>query len=231
MIKRLIGKLLMVGTLVVIGIVATPWLLQSWVRWRVDTNIYAPESVPPNNVALVLGAGLWRDGTPTPVLHDRVATAVDLYNAGTVQKLLLSGDNPAENYNEPEAMRQLATQMGVPEQDIVLDYAGRRTYDSCFRAREIFQVEQAVVVTQQFHLHRALYLCNSLGVDAVGAVADKRSYRPQWQRFWQLREVAAIVRALLDIHILQPKPVLGDKLPIEIVQNQATPTLNTSHSL
>jgi SanA protein len=183
-------------------------------------------------VALVLGAGLWRDGSPTPVLHDRVATAVDLYKAGSVEKILMSGDNRFPGHNEPEAMRRLAVQLGVPDTDIILDYAGRRTYDSCYRiildyagrrtydscyrARAIFDLQQVTVVTQRFHLNRAIYLCEALGVEAVGVVADRRAYRKPQPQWWSLRELAALVNAWLDIHLLQPQPVLGEKLPIEL---------------
>lgn len=198
---------------------AGPWLLRTWVHWRVSSRIYDDvQSVPPASVALVLGAGLRSDGSPTPALRDRVAAAADLYKTGTVKKLLMSGDNRFEWYNEPEAMRQLATRLGVPDEDIVLDYAGRRTYDSCYRAREIFDVERAVVVTQRFHLDRALYLCDALGIPSVGMVADRRLYTSPYRQFWQLRELAALVNAWLDIHILRPQPVLGEKLPIEVAE-------------
>jgi SanA protein len=195
-------------------------LLRVWVHWRVDSLVYERvEALPPIDVALVLGAGLWADGSPTPALHDRVATAADLYRAGRVKKLLLSGDNRFERYNEPEAMRQLATQLGVPDEDIVLDYAGRRTYDSCYRASRIFEVTHVVVVTQRFHLDRALYLCDRLGVEAVGVVADRRVYTAPYRQWWWLREVGALVKAWLDVNLLHPQPVLGDKLPIEVTRH------------
>ena len=193
-----------------------PWVIRAWVHWRVGSHIYDEvQAVPPANVALVLGAGLWSDGSPTPALYDRVATAAALYQVGAVKKLLMSGDNRFEWYNEPEAMRQLAIRLGVPDEDIVLDYAGRRTYDSCYRARAIFGVERAVIVTQRFHLDRALYLCGALGVQAVGVVADRRVYSSPSRQWWYLRETAALANAWLDIHVLHPQPVLGEKLPIE----------------
>lgn len=194
-----------------------PWALRAWVHLNTSERIYADiQAAPPAPIALVLGAGLWADGTPTPALYDRVATAVDLYKAGKVRKLLMSGDNRFEWYNEPEAMRQLATRLGVPDEDVVLDYAGRRTYDSCYRAREIFEVRQAIVVTQRFHLERALYLCDAFGIQSAGVAADRRTYTPPYAQFWWLRETPALVNAWLDVHILHPLPVLGEKLPIEI---------------
>jgi SanA protein len=148
------------------------------------------------------------------VLRDRVATAVQLYSSGKVQKLLMSGDNRFVEYNEPGAMRDYALELGVPDDDIVLDYAGRRTYDTCFRARHIFQVQSAILVTQTFHLPRALYVCNALGVPAVGVSADQRAYRRPARLFWNLRETVATLIALWEVHISRPLPVLGDPEPI-----------------
>jgi SanA protein len=137
-----------------------------------------------------------------------------LYLAGKVEKLLMSGDNRFVDYNEPAAMKDFAINPGVPEEDIVLDYAGRRTYDTCYRAREIFQVEKAILVTQGFHLPRAIYTCNSLGVPATGVPADQRVYRRSSLVYWHTRESVATIVALLDVHIRQPVPVLGNPEPI-----------------
>ena len=178
------------------------------------SRMYALESAPDHQVAIIFGAGLRRDGTPTAVLRDRVATAADLYLAGKVQKLLLSGDNRFENYNEPAAMRQYAIQLGVPADDIVLDYAGRRTYDTCYRARAIFGVEKALLVTQPFHLPRAIYICNQLGIISEGVRADRNRYRVSTRMIWNIRELLATSVALWDIHITRPIPVLGDPEPI-----------------
>jgi len=187
---------------------------------RLVTGLYAhPKTypvadVPVRRVAIVFGAGLWRDGTATPVLHDRVETAANLYFAGKVEKLLMSGDNRFTEYNEPAVMRELALSLGVPEDAIVLDYAGRRTYDTCYRAKAIFGVTRAILVTQTFHLPRAIYLCNLLGVDSVGVEADLRVYRKSSLLYWNLRELLATVAALWDVNISHPMPVLGDPEPI-----------------
>ncbi|MBV6395322.1 MAG: hypothetical protein HFACDABA_00897 [Anaerolineales bacterium] len=175
---------------------------------------FSVESVPARRAAIVFGAGLWRDGSPTPVLQDRVRTAANLYFAGKVEKLLMSGDNRFVEYNEPEAMRQFALSLGVPEEDIVLDYAGRRTYDTCYRAREIFRLDSVILVTQDFHLPRALYLCNMLGVEAVGVPADIQYYRKISRAIWHLRETLATFGAITDVMYAKPVPVLGDPEPI-----------------
>jgi SanA protein len=202
--------LLGLGTLVLL----VPLALRAWVDRRSADQIYASVAVTPSEpVAIVFGAGYWPSGRLSSALADRMETAIALYQAGKVNKLLLSCDNRFVDYNEPEAMAWYATERGIPRDDLVLDYAGRRTYDSCYRARDIFGVERAVLVTQAFHLPRALYTCQRLGLEVVGTVADRRPYiRALW---YQLREVFALARAWLDLNLLKPLPVLGDPIPVD----------------
>lgn len=192
-------------------------LAAGWTLWtltlRYRGSIYTdPEAVPQRPVALVFGAGYWPDGTPSDILRDRVAAAVELYRAGRVRKLLLSGDNRFVHYNEPARMRELALSQSVPDEDIVLDYAGRRTYDTCYRARHIFGLREVVVVTQRYHLPRALYTCRRLGLDAVGYVADRRPYIHI--RRYRAREIPALWLAWWDLWLRRPTPVLGEPIPI-----------------
>lgn len=182
--------------------------------WYARNRVYTIERITPHPVAIVFGAGLWKDGSPTPVLRDRVATAVELYMAGKVQKILLSGDNRFVDYNEPAAMRAHAIQLGMPDEDIVLDYAGRRTYDTCYRARHIFGVKEAILVTQDFHLPRALFTCNLLGLPAIGVSADRQDYRRSSLFYWHLRETLATIAALWEVFVSHPLPVLGNPEPI-----------------
>ena len=177
-------------------------------------KVFSATDVPVRRVAIVFGAGLWRNGSPTPVLADRVTAAANLYFAGKVEKLLMSGDNRFVDYNEPEAMRQLALSLGVPNDAIVLDYAGRRTYDTCYRAKAIFKVDQAILVTQAFHMPRAIYLCNRLGVDAIGVESDLRTYPKSSLLYWNIRELFATAAAWWDVNIGHPVPVLGKQEPI-----------------
>ncbi len=193
-----------------------------WTGLYAAPRLYSVQDIPPEPVAIVFGAGLWRDGTPTPILQDRVATAAELYFAGKVKKLLLSGDNRFVDYNEPAAMRRVALEFGVPDRDIVLDYAGRRTYDTCYRAHAIFRVESAILVTQGFHLPRAIYICNHLGLEATGVRADRRPYPRSSMLYWNVRELFATLTALLDVHWLHPLPVLGEVEPI-VVDSQEVP--------
>ncbi len=172
------------------------------------------ENVHAERVAIVFGAGLLRDGSAGPVLRDRVETAVKLYQQGKVNKLLMSGDNRFVEHNEPEAMRQYALGLSVPDEDIILDYAGRRTYDTCYRARAIFQVDSAILVTQSFHLPRALFLCNWLGVKSTGVEASNIYFRKTSRLYWNARELFANFQAVWDVLILKPLPVLGEPEPI-----------------
>jgi SanA protein len=181
---------------------------------------YSSQDAPSAPVAIVFGAGLWRDGTPTTVLRDRIATAAELYFTGKVQVILMSGDNSYLDYNEPGAMRDYAIKLGVPEASIVLDYAGRRTYDTCYRAKTIFGIEKAILVTQSFHIPRALYTCNALGLKAVGVPSDLHDYRLFSRLYWQIRELPATLTALLDVHVFRPQPILGEPEPIFPVNNQ-----------
>jgi SanA protein len=177
-------------------------------------RIYPLSEVPIRKVAIVFGAGLWRNGSPTPVLEDRVTQAANLYFAGKVEKLLMSGDNRFVSYNEPEAMRKLALTLGVPNDAIVLDYAGRRSYDTCYRAKAIFRVDEAILVTQAFHMPRVIYTCNRLGVNSVGVESELRIYRKSSVLYWNARELFATVAALWDVNLGHPIPVLGKQEPI-----------------
>lgn len=176
--------------------------------------MYTAAVAPAERVAVVFGAGLQRDGRPSPVLYDRVATAAELFRAGKVSKLLLSGDNRFLNYNEPQAMFNAARELGVPPDALVLDYAGRSTYDTCYRAHTIFGLNRALLVTQAFHLPRALYLCDALGMQTVGVVADRRDYQQRSELYWNIREIFATAAAWWDINIAHPMPLLGEPIPI-----------------
>jgi SanA protein len=161
--------------------------------------------VPKAPVAIVFGAGIG-----STVLADRVETAVALYKSGKVQKILMTGDNAHLDYNEPYAMRSVAMSRGIPNCDIACDCAGFRTYDSLYRARNIFDVTQAILVTQRFHQPRAIYIAKNLGIAAVGIDADRHSYGFE-QYFFELREVIATEAAWLDVLTRRKPRLLGKK--------------------
>jgi SanA protein len=208
---RFLGRLILILSALALLVFAAPRLVTALYSWK---KVHPSETVPARQVAIVFGAGLMRDGSPTAVLRDRVSVAARLYFDGKVEKLLMSGDNSTLYYNEPGAMQQYAIDLGVPEDAIVLDYAGRRTYDTCYRARHIFEVSDAILVTQSFHLPRALYTCNRLGVSAIGVPADLRPYLRRAMAFWNLREIPATLRALWEVHVTRPLPILGEPEPI-----------------
>lgn len=179
-----------------------------------DTKTVSSADAKPVPVVIVPGAGLSADGTPSAPLRDRVRAAVELYLAGKAQKILMSGDNSTVYYNEPESMRQYAISLGVPDADIVLDYAGRRTYDTCYRAREIFGIHDAIITTQAYHLSRSVFLCDRLGIAIQGVEVEQSGYVRVRYLFWQLREVFATLAAYWDVYIAKPLPILGQPEPI-----------------
>ncbi len=194
--------------------VSAPLALRAWVVQRQKDQIYLNVAdTPAMPVAIVFGAGYWPGGRLSNALADRMETAINLYQAGRVNKLLLTGDNRFVDYNEPAVMAEYARARGIPSDDLVLDYAGRRTYDSCYRAGAIFGIKKATLVTQAFHLPRASYTCERLGLEVVGVVADRHTYqRATW---FSLRELLALVRAWFDLNLLRPLPVLGDPIPVD----------------
>jgi len=178
-------------------------------------RIYQKESAPAEEIAIVFGAGLRRDGTPTPILRDRVQTAASLYLSGKVKKLLMSGDGQQEGYNEPEGMRQLALSLGVPDEAISLDFAGSRTYDTCYRAKAIFGIKSALLVTQKFHLPRALFLCKAMGLEALGVEANNRQFWRGSTLVWNVREQLATVGAFLDVYVSNPTLVPTEPMHVD----------------
>ena len=178
-----------------------------FVRLTAAGHLFSETEVPAAPVALVLGAMVYPDGTPSPFLAGRLDVAHRLYQAGKVQVIVVSGDNMAKEYNEPEAMRTYLINAGMPAEKVVADYAGFDTYDSCARALRIFGVEKLILVTQSYHLPRAVATCRALGVDATG-VGDESARRSRsWHR-GAIRDQLACVKTVIDL-ITRRDPVLG----------------------
>jgi len=184
---------LIVLVLVLLGLTAPKWIL----GWQYGRRILAADQVQPYDVAIVFGAGLRRDGTPTTVLADRVDTAVELFLDGKVQRLLMTGST-RDGYDEPAAMATRARSLGVPQAAILTDSGGVRTYESCARAQEM-GIRSALLVSQRFHLPRALALCGSVGIDAVGVAADRSTYGSRARQIWSLREYPASFVAAFEM--------------------------------
>ena len=177
------------------------WAPKRMVERRYVDSIVDIADAPHAPVGIVFGAGLRRDGGPTTVLYDRVAAAAQLFSEGKVDMLLLSGYETMEGYSEPSAMREVAESLGVPSEAIVTDGLGTRTFTTCERAISTFGIEQALLITQDYHLPRALAICDGLGIDAVGVSADLRPYSPRALQYWETREILATLVALVEIFI------------------------------
>lgn len=158
---------------------------------------------------LVLGCQVKSDGVPSDMLHDRLRRGVELYNMGAAPKLLMSGDHGRTEYNEVGAMKHFALEAGIASEDIFMDHAGFSTYESVCRAKEIFQVKKVIIVTQKYHLYRAVYIAQALGLDAYGVASDYRSYTGQ--AGYDLRETLARVKDF-GTAIFKPAPTYGGKV-------------------
>lgn len=198
---RVVGVTLLIALLALVALLA-------YVVLTTSPYIFAEKNrTPTEPVAIVFGAGIRGRDQLSAMLAARVQLAVNLYRQQQVQKVLMTGDNSQLTHDEPTAMRSYAVAHGVSAKDIALDYAGFSTYESCYRARVIFGVTRAVLVTQQYHLPRAIYTCRALGIDAVGVgTADWGVYPNGLMMLYTAREVPAILKVLWDVHIARPLP-------------------------
>lgn len=207
-VRRVRGTLFLAG----VGLAGVVLLAGSigYVRLTAAGHVFSEADVPAAPVALVLGARVFPDGTPSPFLAARLDVAYRLYQAGKVRVIVVSGDNMAKEFNEPEAMRTYLVNAGMPAERIVADYAGFDTYDSCARALRIFGVERLIVVTQSYHLARAVATCRALGVDATGVGDDSaRRHARSWRK-GAIRDQLACVKTVIDL-ITRRDPVLGPR--------------------
>lgn len=165
-------------------------------------------AVSAHNVAIVFGAGIIGD-YPSDVLKDRLKTTAELYTNGNIEYILVSGDNRFENYSEPDVMKEyLVEHLGIPAEIIHQDFAGRRTYDTCIRAHELWGIDEAILVTQEFHLPRAIWTCEQLGITSTGISASRQAYRDDERNM--IREWLARYKAFIDVHIWTPNYVSGE---------------------
>lgn len=207
-VRKIISVLILLFLGAVIGIFAINVSVQNVGK----DSIYTAENAPQKEVALVLGAKVHQDGRLSDMFRDRIDTAIGLYKADKVEKILVSGDHGKKEYDEVNAAKEYILQEGVPGADVFLDHAGFDTYDSVYRARDVFEVESMIIVTQAYHLPRALYIADRLGVEAVGASADLRTYGRQESR--DFREKFAVVKAWLDVTLKSEPKFLGEAIPI-----------------
>jgi SanA protein len=211
------SRLLILLSLLLVAVLFT-WAIHFEVHSYDHRIINGPEKLDTEGwkrprVAVVFGASVFSNGDLSPVLEDRVDTAIELYRSKKIDRILVSGDNRHHSYNEPKAMYEYLVSHAVDKRDVVIDYAGRSTYETCLRAKEVFGLQRAVLVTQAFYLPRALYLANELGLDAVGVASDIKL--KQEVDYQSVREWAAELKAFLNLRVSPPETLLGEHIPIK----------------
>lgn len=203
--------------LVAVGVlgISAVGVINAWVKLSVeDTLLTQEEAAQLEGVdcIIVLGCGVNAAGVPSPMLEDRLQRGVALYQTGAAPKLLMSGDHGRESYNEVAVMKRYAVDAGVPSEAVFMDHAGFSTYETMYRARDVFCAQKVIIVTQQYHLYRAVYIAKALGLEAYGVNCDYRVHGDQF--FRDVREVLARVKDFATA-IIQPKPTyLGEAIPI-----------------
>lgn len=218
MIKKILLRTAFIAVLLGIAILALVTIINLTVVGTAEKYMFSPEntkeisSISPDCI-IVLGAGLRSDGSPSHMLRDRLDTAIELYKSGVCSKLLMSGDHGKSHYDEVNTMKEYAVNKGVPPEDIYLDHAGFSTYETAYRAKEIFCVEKCILITQKYHLYRAVYSARALGIEAYGVNSDPYRYYGQLMR--DIREVAARCKDFL-MCIFKPEPTyLGEQIDIQ----------------
>ena len=210
MLKILIIIILILCALIGIMMLSINFYVVNKTKSKIVTEKQAKE-LENVDCILVLGAGIWGD-KPSPMLEDRLLQGITLYNNQTSSKIIMSGDHGKEEYDEVNVMKDFAIEKGVKSEDIFMDHAGFSTYDSVYRAKEIFKAQKIIIVTQKYHLHRALYVAEKLGIEAYGVASDPREFRGQVVR--ELRDVLARDKDFFKC-IIKPEPTyLGDTIPV-----------------
>ena len=186
--------------IILIYFLLTPFLIINLGKQKIYTDV---KKVPAYEIAVVFGAGIKENREPNDMLRDRLDTVAELYYSGKVKKMLLSGDHSDADYNEPQVMYDyLRSQHSIPQEDLIRDYAGLRTYDTCARAKNVLNINKAILISQGYHLSRAIFTCNSLNLESSGLSATRYSY--QGERFYKIREILALHKAVWDVFIFPP---------------------------
>ena len=213
--KRLIIILLVIFVSIVGLGVSIVLGLNAYVKNVGGDNIITPEeavNLEDVDCIIVLGCLVKDNGNPSDMLADRLERGIDLYKNGAAPKIIMSGDHGKTDYDEVNAMKQIAIDAGIPSSDVFMDHAGFSTYESIYRAKEIFEANKIIIVTQEYHLYRALYIAEKLGIEAYGVNADYHTYRGQVNR--DVREVLARCKDFVTV-IIKPEPTyLGETIPV-----------------
>lgn len=221
--KKVLKKMMVTFICILVIILCGALVIINDVQAKGEKRIVTKDTLPEKvDAIIVLGAGVREDGTPSDILTDRLSTSLDILNMGVEGKLLLSGDHGREGYNEVGTMKEyILKNSNIKEKDIFLDHAGFSTYDSIYRAKDIFKVESAIIVTNEYHLPRALYLAEKLGIDAYGYTSDKREY--YYMDAYKKRERIAQLKDFLFVNVLKPEPkFLGDSIPVNTSDGRDT---------
>lgn len=201
---------LIIFIVVVTIVVGINWYMKYSVTTKIITSAEAKELDA--DCILILGAGVWNNSRPSHMLEDRLLQGIELYHQGSSDRILMSGDHGSKEYDEVNIMKQYAIEKGVSSSHIFMDHAGFSTYESLYRAKEIFQAKKIIIVTQEYHMYRALYIAKALGIDAYGVTSDPRTYVGQEYR--ELREMAARLKDFAYA-MVKPKPTyLGASIPV-----------------
>lgn len=211
--RKLFNGLIMLILTGVLAFVSVS-IINTYVKASVEDRIITPDEAAQmdTDCIIVLGAGVWDGGRPSPMLEDRLLQGIELYQNGASDRLLMSGDHGRKEYDEVNVMKQFAVERGIASEHVFMDHAGFSTYESLYRAKDVFEAGKVVVVTQKYHMYRALYIADKLGLHACGVASDPRRYAGQDLR--DLREVLARVKDFFIV-IVRPKPTyLGETIPV-----------------
>jgi vancomycin permeability regulator SanA len=214
-ITKLAKALLLIFAVLVVLVLIIVVIINLHVKAKISDRIYVVSTVPRDNydAALVLGCGVYNNEYPSPLLRERLDAAVEIYNEGVVNKLIMSGDHGQDNYNEVAVMKQYAIDEGVPSEAIFMDHAGFSTYESVYRALDVFKADSVLIVSQEYHVYRALYVAEALGLEAYAVSADKTRLSGQTTR--DLREILARNKDFI-FSITKPEPTyLGEPISLD----------------
>ncbi len=213
--KKILIAFAIVGVCIVIAVFIAIFSLNAYVKSASDDYIITPNeatNIKDADCIIVLGCQVKDNGEPSSMLGDRLKRGIDLYKSGAAPKIIMSGDHGQKGYDEVNTMKQVAVDAGIPSEDIFMDHAGFSTYESMYRTKEVFKADKIIIVTQEYHLYRSLYIADKLGLDAYGVSADYRAYFGQSYR--EVREILARCKDFVKT-IFKPEPTyLGDAIPV-----------------
>lgn len=209
-----VKRCLALCAVIIAAAAALVMIINQYVVQTGSKYIVGPDEAPAADAVLILGAYVFPDGTVSTMLNDRLSVGHDLYKKGVSGKIIVSGDHGQKNYDEVNVMKMYLLNKNVPAEDVFMDHAGFNTYDSVYRARDIFAVKKVIIVTQKYHLFRAVFIARELGLEAYGVAADKRNYG-EVMNMYGIREIAARNKDFFLARVFKPEPrFLGKAIPV-----------------